>query len=139
MEFRFFIPSVRHSRKRSESDRRDGLIQDHLRLLYRNLASFPTCYILEIAKLGRSLRAWKAAIPAYFDTSAHRTCPPKRFNGRHRNHPAHRPRTEIETWRLTAPSGVGAYASVSAAAGFRSGRSPPEVGAVKAYRPSMLM
>ncbi len=32
------------------------------------VASFPTCPIPEIARLGRTLRQWKAAFLAYFDT-----------------------------------------------------------------------
>jgi transposase len=31
-------------------------------------ASFPTCPIPEIARLGRTLRAWRAEFLAYFDT-----------------------------------------------------------------------
>ncbi|MET4096679.1 transposase [Arthrobacter sp. UYCu712] len=33
------------------------------------IASFPTCPIPEVARPGRSLRAWKTAILAYFDTN----------------------------------------------------------------------
>jgi transposase len=33
------------------------------------LDSFPTCPIPEVARLGRTLRAWKAQVLAYFDTS----------------------------------------------------------------------
>jgi transposase len=32
------------------------------------IASFPTCPIGEIARLGRTLRAWRAQVLAYFDT-----------------------------------------------------------------------
>ena len=35
---------------------------------YRNVASFPTCPIPEIAKLGRTLKQWRDAFLAYFDT-----------------------------------------------------------------------
>ncbi|WP_461175121.1 ISL3 family transposase (plasmid) [Arthrobacter sp. Z1-9] len=33
------------------------------------ISSFPTCPIPEVARLGRTLKQWKAAILAYFDTS----------------------------------------------------------------------
>ena len=33
------------------------------------LASFHTCPIPEVARLGRALRAWRAQVLAYFDTS----------------------------------------------------------------------
>jgi transposase len=33
------------------------------------LESFPTCPIPEVARLGRTLRAWRDQVPAYFDTS----------------------------------------------------------------------
>jgi transposase len=33
------------------------------------LDSFHTCPIPEVARLGRTLRAWKAQVLAYFDTS----------------------------------------------------------------------
>ena len=32
------------------------------------IASFPTCPIPEVARLGRTLKAWKAQVLAYFDT-----------------------------------------------------------------------
>jgi transposase len=33
------------------------------------IASSPTCPIPEVARLGRTLKAWKAQVLAYFDTS----------------------------------------------------------------------
>nr|WP_311198172.1 transposase [Ornithinimicrobium sp. INDO-MA30-4] len=36
----------------------------------RIINSFPTCPVPEIARLGRTLRAWKEAFLAYFDTTA---------------------------------------------------------------------
>ena len=33
------------------------------------IASFPTCPIPEVARLGRTLRAWRPQVLAYFDTS----------------------------------------------------------------------
>ena len=33
------------------------------------LDSFPSCPIPEVARLGRTLRAWRAQVLAYFDTS----------------------------------------------------------------------
>jgi len=32
------------------------------------IASFPTCPVAEVARLGRTLRAWRAQVLAYFDT-----------------------------------------------------------------------
>ena len=32
------------------------------------IASFPSCPIPEVARLGRTLKAWKAQVLAYFDT-----------------------------------------------------------------------
>jgi transposase len=32
------------------------------------IASFPTCPIPEVARLGRTLRAWRSQVLAYFDT-----------------------------------------------------------------------
>ena len=37
-------------------------------LAERVIASFPTCPIGEVARLGRTLRAWRAQVLAYFDT-----------------------------------------------------------------------
>lgn len=45
------------------------------------LASFSTCPIPEIAKLGRSLRAWKTAILAYFETGGVSNGPTEAVNG----------------------------------------------------------
>ncbi|MGH7429042.1 MAG: ISL3 family transposase [Candidatus Methylomirabilaceae bacterium] len=50
-------------------------------LINEILASFPNCPIPEIAKLGRSLRAWKTAILAYFDTSGASNGPTEAING----------------------------------------------------------
>ncbi len=51
---------------------RDAFANQHLhagrKIAEKILASFPTCPILEIARLGRTLRQWKAAFLAYFDT-----------------------------------------------------------------------
>jgi transposase len=38
------------------------------RITEKVIASFPTCPILEVARLGRTLHAWKASILARFDT-----------------------------------------------------------------------
>jgi transposase len=50
-------------------------------LITEILASFPTCPIPEIARLGRSLRAWKTAILAYFDTGGASNGPTEAVNG----------------------------------------------------------
>jgi transposase len=38
------------------------------RLAEQVIATFPTCPIPEVARLGRTLRAWRAQVLAYFDT-----------------------------------------------------------------------
>ena len=45
------------------------------------IASFLSCPIPEVARLGRSLRAWKAAILAYFDTNGASNGPTESING----------------------------------------------------------
>ncbi|WP_298251767.1 ISL3 family transposase [uncultured Arthrobacter sp.] len=45
------------------------------------LASFPSCPIPEIARLGRTLRQWKSAILAYFDTDGASNGPTEAVNG----------------------------------------------------------
>lgn len=50
-------------------------------LLTEILASFPSCPIPEVSKLGRSLRAWKQAILAYFDTDGASNGPTEAING----------------------------------------------------------
>jgi transposase len=42
------------------------------------IAPFPSCPIPEVSRLGRTLKQWKAAILAYFDTPVPPTAPPKR-------------------------------------------------------------
>jgi transposase len=45
------------------------------------ISSFPSCPIPEVARLGRTLRAWKAAILAYFDTNGASNGPTEAING----------------------------------------------------------
>jgi transposase len=45
------------------------------------IASFPTCPIPEVARLGRTLRGWKSAILGYFDTNGASNGPPEAING----------------------------------------------------------
>jgi transposase len=45
------------------------------------IASFPTCPIPEVARLGRTLRAWKRASRAYFDTNGASNGPTEAING----------------------------------------------------------
>ena len=51
------------------------------RLVAEILAAFPSCPIPEIARLGRTLRRWKAAILAYFDTGGASNGPTEAMNG----------------------------------------------------------
>ena len=39
------------------------------RIAEQVIASFPSCPIPEVARLGRTLKAWKAQVQAYFDTA----------------------------------------------------------------------
>lgn len=39
------------------------------RIAEKVIASFPSCPISEVARLGRTLRAWRQQVLAYFDTS----------------------------------------------------------------------
>nr|WP_113719697.1 ISL3 family transposase [Arthrobacter dokdonellae] len=50
-------------------------------LITEILQAFPSCPIPEVAKLGRSLRMWKAAILAYFDTGGASNGPTEAVNG----------------------------------------------------------
>ncbi|MET3946369.1 ISL3 family transposase [Arthrobacter sp. AL08] len=45
------------------------------------IASFLTCPLPEVARLGRTLRAWKAAVLAYFDTNGASNGPTEAING----------------------------------------------------------
>ncbi len=38
------------------------------RIAEQVIASFPSCPIAEVARLGRTLRSWRAQVLAYFDT-----------------------------------------------------------------------
>jgi transposase len=38
------------------------------RIAEKLIASFPTCPIPEVARLGRTLKAWRQQVLAYFDT-----------------------------------------------------------------------
>ena len=45
------------------------------------IASFPSCPIPEVSRLGRTLKQWKAAITAYFDTVGASNGPTEAING----------------------------------------------------------
>ena len=45
------------------------------------ITSFPTCPIPEVARLGRTLKQWKTAILAYFDTLGASNGPTEAING----------------------------------------------------------
>ena len=51
------------------------------RLAVRLIESLPACPIPEIARLGRTLRKWKDALDAYFDTSGASNGPTEAING----------------------------------------------------------
>lgn len=60
------------------------------------ISSFPTCPIPEVARLGRTLKQWKAAILAYSDTQGASHGPTEAINVRLKRPPA----------ELPAPSGT---------------------------------
>jgi transposase len=45
------------------------------------IASFPSCPIPEVSRLGRTLKQWKTAILAYFDTFGASNGPTEAING----------------------------------------------------------
>ena len=51
------------------------------RLVAEILDAFPTCPILEVARRGRTLRRWRSAILAYFDTDGASNGPTEATNG----------------------------------------------------------
>ncbi|WP_255662308.1 transposase [Kocuria sp. CCUG 69068] len=51
------------------------------RLVAEILAAFPSCPIPEITRLGRTLRRWRSAILAYFDTAGASNRPTEAING----------------------------------------------------------
>ena len=51
------------------------------RLAARLIESLPACSIPEIARLGRTLRKWKDALDAYFDTGGASNGPTEAING----------------------------------------------------------
>ena len=64
------------------------------RLAARLIESLPACPIPEIARLGRTLRKWKDALDAYFDTGGASNAPHRTeaFNGHYRAGQTHRQR-----------------------------------------------
>ena len=61
-------------------------------LAARLIESLPTCPIPEIARLGRTLRKWKDAFLAYFDTAGASNGPTQAINASHRTRQTHRQR-----------------------------------------------
>ena len=62
------------------------------RLAAHLVERLPTCPIPEIARLGRTLRKWKDAFLAYFDTSGASNGPTEAINGHYRAGQTHRQR-----------------------------------------------
>ena len=62
------------------------------RLAARLIESLPRCPIPEIARLGRTLRKWKDALDAYFDTDGASNGPTEAINGHYRTGQTHRQR-----------------------------------------------
>ena len=62
------------------------------RLAARLVERLPTCPIPEIARLGRTLRKWKDAFLAYFDTGGASNAPHRSHQRNHRTRQTHRQR-----------------------------------------------
>ena len=62
------------------------------RLAARLIESLPRCPIPEIARLGRTLRKWKDALDARFDTDGASNGPTEAINGHYRTRQTHRQR-----------------------------------------------
>ena len=62
------------------------------RLAAHLIESLPACPIPEIARLGRTLRKWKDAFLAYFDTDGASNGPTEAINGHYRTGQTHRQR-----------------------------------------------
>ena len=73
------------------------------RLAARLVERLPTCPIPEIARLGRTLRKWKDAFLAYFDTAGASNGPTEAINGHYRARQTHRQRLP-QPHQLPAPN-----------------------------------
>ena len=62
------------------------------RLATRLIERLPACPIPEIARLGRTLRKWKDALDAYFDTGGASNAPHRSHQRNHRTRKTHRQR-----------------------------------------------
>ena len=62
------------------------------RLAAHLIESLPRCPVPEIARLGRTLRKWKDALDAYFDTGGASNGPTEAINGHYRAGQTHRQR-----------------------------------------------
>ena len=62
------------------------------RLAAHLIESLPRCPVPEIARLGRTLRKWKDALDAYFDTGGASNGPTEAINGHYRTRQTHRQR-----------------------------------------------
>ena len=62
------------------------------RLAAHLVERLPTCPIPEIARLGRTLRKWKDALDAYFDTGGASNAPHRSHQRNHRTRQTHRQR-----------------------------------------------
>ena len=60
------------------------------RLAAHLIESLPRCPVPEIARLGRTLRKWKDALDAYFDTGGASNGPTEAINGHYRTRQTHR-------------------------------------------------
>ena len=73
------------------------------RLAARLVERLPTCPIPDIARLGRTLRKWKDAFLAYFDTAGASNGPTEAINGHYRTKQTHHQRPP-QPHQLPAPN-----------------------------------
>ena len=73
------------------------------RLAAHLIEPLPACHIPEIARLGQTLRKWKDALDAYFDTAGASNAPHRSHQQNHRTRQTHRQRL-LQPHQLPTPN-----------------------------------
>ena len=73
------------------------------RLAAHLIEPLPACHIPEIARLGQTLRKWKDALDAYFDTAGASNAPHRSHQQNHRTRKTHRQRL-LQPHQLPTPN-----------------------------------